>query len=70
MFDIFGLSMVSLALNVLLVFGIGKVLLEHSHSETEARLLLLGLIAAGLLALTVKGILYLSRQYVPQEAQP
>jgi uncharacterized membrane protein len=62
-FDVFLLSAVALGLNVLLVTGFGRWLFAgSSSSDVLGRLLLLGLMAAGLLAASVAGIARLSRQ--------
>ncbi len=64
LFDIFGLSAVGLALNVLLIFGLGNVLFHDTRSDYWlGSMLLLGLAAAGLLAGTVSMLLRLSRRY-------
>ncbi|MES2947925.1 MAG: DUF2157 domain-containing protein [Pseudomonadota bacterium] len=67
LFDIFGLSAVGLGLNVLLIFGLGKVLFHDTRGDNWfGAMLLLGLAAAGLLAGTVSVLLRLSRRYAPQ----
>lgn len=67
LFDIFGLSAVGLGLNVLLIFGLGKVLFQDTHGDNWfGAMLLLGLVAAGLLAGTVSVLLRLSRRYALQ----
>ena len=64
LFEIFALSAVGLGLNVLLIFGAGKVLLQDSPGDNWlGAMLLLGLSAAGLLAGTVSVLLRLSRRY-------
>ena len=64
LFDIFGLSAVGLALNVLLIFGLGNVLFHDARSDYWlGSMLLLGLAAAGLLAGTVSVLLRLSRRF-------
>lgn len=64
MFDIFGVSAVALGFNVLVMGGLGKALLEHGRGDDWiGALLLLGLVAAGLLAGTVSVLLWLSRRY-------
>lgn len=63
LFDIFGLSAVGLGLNVLLIFGLGKLLFQDTHGDDWiGAMLLLGLAAAGLLAGTVSVLLRLSRR--------
>jgi hypothetical protein len=61
-FDVFALSAAALGLNTLLVAGLGRLLFEHSGSgDPIGRLFLLGLVAAGLLAASVSGVLRLAR---------
>nr|WP_295083000.1 DUF2157 domain-containing protein [uncultured Roseateles sp.] len=55
--DIFGLSVLALALNVLLLAGLGRWLLEGHRVEPIASFALLTLVGAGLLSLSVKGLL-------------
>ena len=62
LFDIFCLSEVALAANVLIVFGVGRVLFTGSHSDFIAASFILGILATGLLATTVTFILRLFRQ--------
>jgi len=67
LFEIFGLSAVGLALNVLLIFGLGKVLFQDTRGDNWlGAMLLLGLAAAGLLAGTVSVLLRLSRRDAAQ----
>lgn len=56
-FDLYGLSVLALGLNALLVSGLGRWLLRGTSGDALASWLLLGLVAAGLLAVTVKGVL-------------
>ena len=60
-FDVFGLSAVALGLNTLLVGGMTH-LLFNGHGDEVGSLVVLGLLAAVLLALTVQGILWRTRQ--------
>ncbi len=61
-FDVFALSAAALGLNTLLVAGLGRLLFERSGSgDPIGRLFLLGLVAAGLLAASVSGVLRLAR---------
>ena len=60
-FDVFGLSAVTLGLNTLLVGGMTHVLF-NGHGGEVGSLVMLGLLAAVLLALSVQGILWRSRQ--------
>ena len=57
-FDVFAISAVALGVNALLVFGAAYWL-----ASGAAELMLIGLIAAGLLAGTVSGILHLARRH-------
>ena len=67
LFEIFGLSAVSLGLNTLLILGLGRALFHNSHGDNWfGAMLLLGLVAAGLLAGTVSLLLRLSRCYAEQ----
>jgi uncharacterized membrane protein len=66
-FDVFVLSAVALGLNTLLVSGLARVLFRDGRGDEIGALFLLGLVAAGLLAATVSGILKLSRHHA-QEA--
>ena len=62
-FEIYGLSVVALGVNGLLVAGLARWLFDtHSGADTLGRLFALGLVAAGLLAATVAGILRLARR--------
>jgi len=61
-FEVYVLSAVALGLNTLIVAGLARALFsDMSNDEPVGALLLLGLIAAGLLAATVSGILRLTR---------
>ena len=60
-FDVFGLSAVALGLNTLLVGGLAHSLFNSGGGEMS-KMVLLGLLAAVLLALTVQGILWRTRQ--------
>ena len=63
-FDVFGLSAAALGLNLLLVCGLARLLFEGGGGrEPIGPLLLLGLVAAGLLAATVSGVLQLARRH-------
>ena len=64
LFEIFGLSAVSLGLNTLLIIGLGRALFHNSRGDNWfGAMLLLGLVAAGMLAGTVSLLLRLSRRY-------
>lgn len=60
-FDVFGLSAVALGINALLVGGLARALLSGG-GDGVGKLVMLGLLAAVLLALTVQGILWRTRQ--------
>lgn len=67
-FDVYGLSAVALGLNTLVVAGLARALFESSRSgDPIGRLLVLGLVAAGLLAVSVNGVLRLARRPAAQE---
>lgn len=68
-FDVFALSAVALGLNTLLVAGLARLLFENaSGGDPIGRLFLLGIVAAGLLAASVNGVLRLSRHHAVQGA--
>jgi uncharacterized membrane protein len=60
-FDVYALSAAALGLNTLLVAGLGRLLLEGEAGDPIGRMLLLGILAAALLAATVSGVLRLAR---------
>lgn len=60
-FELFTLSAAALGLNVVLVGWLGWLLFEASRGGELGRFLLLGIVAAGLLAATVSGVLWLAR---------
>ncbi len=62
-FDIFGLSAVGLALDILVVAGITHLLFNGGNGEKVGSLLIVGMLAAGVLALTVSVIMWLARTY-------
>lgn len=63
-FEVYVLSAVALGWNTLVVAGLARWLFDRPyHVEPIAPLLLLGLIAAGLLAGTVSGVMRLSRRH-------
>lgn len=65
-FDVFGLSAVTLGVNTLLVGGLTYWLFNgDGDGDGVVRLIVLGLIAAVLLALTVQGILWRARKEAP-----
>ena len=64
LFEIYGLCALSLGLNVLLIFGLARLLFYKNNGiEWGAALLILGLAAAGLLAGTVSLLLRMSRRH-------
>ncbi len=66
LFEVYGLSVASLGLNTLIVAGIVHALFHESRGDPVGSLLLLGLVAAVLLAATVSAIMRLSRHYDAQ----
>jgi uncharacterized membrane protein len=67
-FDIYGLSAASLGVDVVLVGGLVRLLFQNLNADVTGTLLLLGLVAAGLLAVTVSAVLRLSRRHAAREA--
>lgn len=67
-FEVFGLSAVAMGLNTLLVGGLVRLLFENHRGDPIGELMLVGLIAAGLLAGSVHLILKLSRAHAAREA--
>ena len=67
-FEVFGLSAVALGINALLVAGLVRLLFENRSGGHDpiGELLLIGLVAAGLLAATVAGVLRLAQRAVAQ----
>ena len=64
LFDIFAISAVALGVNALLAVGVARVLFDNGGGgDWIGKLMLMGLIAAGLLAGTVSGILRLARRH-------
>jgi uncharacterized membrane protein len=64
LFDIFAISAVALGVNALLAVGVARVLFDNgSGGDWIGKMMLMGLIAAGLLAGTVSGILKLARRH-------
>jgi uncharacterized membrane protein len=64
LFDVFAISAVALGINTLLVVGIARWLFDSGGSgDWIGRLMLMGLMAAGLLAGTVSAILTLTRRH-------
>lgn len=62
-FDVFVLSAVALSLNTLLVSGLSRLLFDDHGGDPIGRLLLIGLVAAGLLAASVSAILKLGKHH-------
>jgi uncharacterized membrane protein len=70
-FDLFALSALTLALNALLIGGLVRLLFARSvSSDPIAQTLLIGLVAAGLLAFSVSRILKLARLRAAQDLEP
>lgn len=67
-FEIYGLSAAALGFHALVLCGLARWALSAGKSDPVAALLLIGLAAAVLLALTVRGILHLARQYAGEAA--
>jgi uncharacterized membrane protein len=65
-FDVFGLSAVAFGLDALLVGGLAYALFHNLHGDGFAALLLIGLVAAGLVAATVSLVLRLARRAASQ----
>lgn len=69
-FEVFGLSAAALGLNTLLVAGVAKLLFEGAHNDALiGSLLVIGLVAAGLLAATVSGVMRLARRQESAQAE-
>ena len=68
LFDIFAISTVALGVNALLAAGVARLLFDNGGGDWIGKLMLMGLIAAGLLAGTVSAILNLSRRHARAEA--
>lgn len=62
-FDVFVLSAVALSLNTLLVSGLSRLLFNEHRGDPIGSLLLIGLVAAGLLAGSVSVILKLTKHH-------
>jgi uncharacterized membrane protein len=68
-FEIYALSAVGLGLNVLLIFGLARLLFHNNDSgDWVGAMFFLGLAAAGLLAGTVSLLLHLSRRHTGEGA--
>ena len=64
LYDIFAISTVALGVNALLATGIARWLFDNGGGgDWVGKLMLMGLLAAGLLAATVTGILQLARRH-------
>lgn len=68
LFEIYGLSAVALGLNTLLVAGLARLMFQGGGGDFIGRLLVLGLVAAGLLSGTVTLLLRLSRRHGAEPA--
>jgi uncharacterized membrane protein len=66
-FDVFALSAAALGINTLLVAGLARVLFEGQRGDWIGLMLIIGLVAAGLLAATVNGVLKLARRRSAEE---
>jgi uncharacterized membrane protein len=63
--DTFALSAIGLTVNVLLVGGMVRWLLDDARGDPIAQTMLIGLVAAGLLAATVKLVIGVARKHAP-----
>lgn len=68
-FDAFAVSAALLGLNVLLVVGLVRLLFESSQGDPISSLLIVGLVAAGLLAASVQGVMALARRHAAAGGQ-
>ena len=67
-FDVYGLSAVALGINTLLVAGFARLILTHQNGGNGVgSLLMIGLLAAGLLAFSVSAVLRLARLHQVSE---
>jgi len=66
LFDVYALSAIALGLNALLVGGAARALFHGHHGGEIGILLMLGLLAAGLLAATVAGVLRVTRDHAEE----
>lgn len=62
-FDVYALSAIGLGLDALLVAWLARTMLDGSRGDAMGRLLVIGLVAAGLLAATVNLVLRLARRH-------
>jgi uncharacterized membrane protein len=68
-FDVYAVSAAALGLNALLVAGLARLLFDGGRSDAIGSLLVIGLVAAGLLAATVSTTLKLARRADAEAAQ-
>ena len=66
-FDVFALSAIALGLNTLLVAGLARLLFDGRGGDPIGPLLLIGLVAAALLAGSVSAVLTLARRQTNEE---
>ncbi len=66
--DTFALSAIALAINVLLVCGMVRWLLDDGGDDPIFQMIVIGLVAAGLLALTVKVVIGVARKHAQESA--
>jgi uncharacterized membrane protein len=66
LFDVYALSAIALGLNALLVGGAARALFHAHYGSNVGILLMLGLLAAGLLAATVAGVLRVTRDHAEE----
>ena len=67
-FDVFALSAVALSLDTLLVGGLARALFNSGGSDFVGRLLMIGLVAAAILAVSVSLIMKLARKHAGKDA--
>lgn len=64
--DAFALSAIAFSLNVLLVSGMARALLDGARNEPIFQMIVIGLVAAGLLAATVKMVVNVGRMHAQE----
>jgi uncharacterized membrane protein len=67
LFDVFVVSALGLGANVLLLSGLARLLLRGSHDTLTGAVLVIGCVAAALLAGTVKLIMHLTREHAGEQ---
>ncbi|MBI2381611.1 MAG: DUF2157 domain-containing protein [Gammaproteobacteria bacterium] len=69
-FDVYGLSLAALGVDTLVVAGLARFMLDRHSDIVVPGLLVIGMVAAGLLAASVSLILKLSRRQLDAEVAP